>query len=347
MTTIPHSCPTIDRSDFLALEKPMASGQVSAGPCVKSFESAFAAKFDFKDAAAVSSGTAALHLSLLALGVKKGDEVVLPSYVCPALLNAISYTGAMPKVADVDYEDGNISCVAAKAQLTRKTKAIIVPHMFGEPADLQPLLSLGVPVIEDCAQAIGARYRGKYVGSFGVLSVFSFYATKMMTTGEGGMVVSADKRLMARVRDMLSYDHHPEFCVRFNNKMTDLQAALGCSQLKKLDKMISLRRSLARLYSERLKGLDMTFPFHSLLTTPVFYRYVVKISGRAQKVITGMKKRGINCERPLYKPVHQYLKLKGFPVTENLMKDSISLPIYPSLSFRDALRVVKEFYQQA
>jgi perosamine synthetase len=273
--------------------------------------------------------------------VGKGSEVILPTHVCTALLNAINYLGAKPVLVDVDYEDGNISVLDARRKLTRKTKAILVPHMGGEPADLSPLLKLGVPVVEDCAQAVGARYAGKPVGTFGTINIFSFYATKMMTTGEGGMVVSNDRKLMARVRDHLSYDHKLDYRVRFNYKMTDIAAAMGTAQLKKLDGFVRRRRVLAGIYHDALAGSSATLPQAGKVAEPVYYRFVVKVPS-AETIIRKAKARGINCEAPLFRPLHVYLGKKGFPVSDRLMKECVSIPLYPSLTDREAHRIASE-----
>ncbi|NTV29130.1 MAG: DegT/DnrJ/EryC1/StrS aminotransferase family protein [Candidatus Omnitrophica bacterium] len=338
---LPHSRPTLDDRDIAAVSKALSSGQVSMGPAVAAFEDRFARKLGVRQAAAVSSGTAALHLSLLALGVGKSDDVIIPTHVCTALLNAVNYVGARPVLADVDYADGNISAADVKKKLTRRTRAIIVPHLWGEPADLGALLKLGVPVVEDCAQATGALYKGKPVGTLGRIGVFSFYATKMLTTGEGGMVVANDQRLMKAVRDRLSYDHREDWQVRFNYKLSDLQAALGSSQLDRLDQFIERRRNLAAIYGEGLKGTGVTLPQGRAGSAGVAYRFVIKV-GNAASFIKRAQAAGIQCERPLFRPLHRYLGLKGFPVSERLMQESVSVPIYPSLKDSDARSISRE-----
>ena len=192
---IPHSRPTLDSSEATAVARVVNSGYVSEGAEVLKFERAFARYQGQKGAVAVNSGTAALHLALLALGVGKDDEVMIPSYVCTALLNAVLYTQARPRVVDVHFEDGNISTEAIQKNITKKVKAMVVPHMFGQPADIKDLMGFGMPVVEDCAQAVGASYENKKVGSFGAAGVFSFYATKMMTTGEGGIILTDNEKI--------------------------------------------------------------------------------------------------------------------------------------------------------
>jgi perosamine synthetase len=185
-------------------------------------------------AVTVSSGTTALHLALAALPIHPGDEVIIPSFVCTALLNAIRLTGATPVLADCDETHFNLSVTDVKKRLSSRTKALIVPHLFGQAADLNELLAIGLPVIEDCAQSLGSRYEGKMTESFGTLAVFSFYATKFLATGEGGMVASSDAGLMEHIRDLRYYDEKDDDRIRFNCKMTDMHAALGRSQLRRL-----------------------------------------------------------------------------------------------------------------
>ncbi len=341
MPNVPHSRPTIGHKEIRAVVKALHGKHLCSGCYVEAFEEAFAGRAGMKYAVAVSSGTAAIHLSLLALGIKAGDEILLPTYVCTALLNAVNYVGAKAVLVDVDYEDGNISFLEASKKISKKTKAVVVPHMFGEPADVWPFLELGIPVIEDCAQSLGARYAGRPVGSFGLISVFSFYGTKMLATGEGGMVASNDRRVIRMVRDLAAYDQRKDYKVRFNYKMSDIQAALGLAQLVKLDRMLAVRRSIARSYDDFLGRFDVDLPAKDLLTEPVFFRYILKIPGRAQKIINAMKELGVNAEKPVFKPLHQYLRQGGFPVADKLMKDSVSLPIYPSLK-RDELNKVKK-----
>ncbi|MBI5682451.1 MAG: DegT/DnrJ/EryC1/StrS aminotransferase family protein [Deltaproteobacteria bacterium] len=188
---IPHSKPTIEKEELSAVSDVLSLGQISQGLQVKEFERHFEEFFGLKKAVAVNSGTSALHLALIAVGVKTGDEVVIPSFVCTALLNAVNYIGAVPVIADINEEDFNLSPGDTKKRITKKTKAIIIPHMFGTPCnEIHGFKDIGIPIIEDCAQSIGAKISGHYVGTMGDVSTFSFYATKIMTTGEGGMVAS-------------------------------------------------------------------------------------------------------------------------------------------------------------
>ncbi|MBU1863226.1 MAG: DegT/DnrJ/EryC1/StrS family aminotransferase [Candidatus Omnitrophica bacterium] len=339
---IPHSKPTIDSTDVKTVAAVIKSGYLTQGVKVAEFEKKLARYIGVRGAVTVSSGTAALHLALLTLEIKKGDEVIAPTYVCTAILNAINYTGARIRLVDVNPEDGNISVKEVKKKITRKTKAIIVPHMFGMPADIYELVKLGIPIIEDCAQAIGATYKNKKVGNFGVLSIFSFYATKMLTTGEGGAVVSNNLSLLNKIKDLREYDHKNDYQIRFNYKMTDIQAVLGINQLAKLKTFIAKRRKIAAQYNKELSHCDFELPVTRKDKKGVCFRYVIKVKRGQSRYFKYFKREGIICARPLYKPLHRYLRLKGFPVAERLTKESISIPIYPSLTSSQVASIIQK-----
>ncbi|MGC9310396.1 MAG: DegT/DnrJ/EryC1/StrS family aminotransferase, partial [Candidatus Aenigmatarchaeota archaeon] len=190
---VPHSRPTINEEDILCVASNLRSGKIATGGEVGVFEKEMSDYIGALGGVAVNSGTSALFLALKALEVKNGDEVILPSYVCASVLSAVNSTGAKPVLADIENEGYNICPKSAAEKITARTKSIIVPHMFGAPAGLEELLELKVPVIEDCAQSAGASYNGKKLGSFGAMSIFSFYATKVLTTGHGGMVLTCSK----------------------------------------------------------------------------------------------------------------------------------------------------------
>jgi dTDP-4-amino-4,6-dideoxygalactose transaminase len=346
---IPHSRPTLTKENISAVSRVIKSGFISQGEAVERFESELAKYIGVKGGVAVSSGTSAIHLSLIALGVKEGDDVAMPSYVCPALLNAINYIGAKPLLIDINPDTYNISPSDLKRKLTKKARAVIVPHIFGLPADIEEIMAIGIPVIEDCAQSVGAKYKGKRVGSFGHCSIFSFYATKVMTTGEGGMVASNSDKILEKVRDLRDYDHKPNYIVRYNYKMTDIQAALGISQLKRLDSFIAKRRKIAKLYNKKFSDLGIAIPKANSESGHIYFRYVIKKSGQ-WSVVSGQKleddlrffvNNGVKCMRPLFKPVHRYLKLKGFAETDRAWNELISIPIYPSLTDGDVIKIVR------
>lgn len=339
---VPHSRPTIDQDDVKAVADVLASGQIAQGEKVEEFEGAVARFVGTKYAVACSSGTSALHLALLSLGVGKGDEVVIPSYVCSALYFATLQAGAAPKIADISLSDLNLCAETVKKQVSGKTKAIIVPHMFGTPAEIDGLLALDIPVIEDCAQSLGAEYRGRKVGGFGDLSICSFYATKMMTTGEGGMVLTDDRELHARIRGLREYDKKPLRPARFNYKMTDFQAALGLSQLKKLSSFIQRRREIASIYDKGLSKHEMELPRVFPYKKSVFYRYVVKVDDVAG-VQGRVKKKGVACEKPVDEPLHRKLTAFKCPNSDKAYEHALSIPIYPSLSDAEILYVLEVF----
>lgn len=339
---IAHSKPTLGKAEAKALSDVMASGYLAQGPKVAAFEKAFSRFLGVRGAVAVNSGTSALHLTLLALGIKPGDEVIIPSYVCTAVLNAVNYTGAKAVLADISI-GFNLSYDSARRRITKHTKAIILPHLFGYPAEIDRFLSLGIPIIEDCAQSIGAVYKGRKAGSFGKAAIFSFYATKMMTTGYGGMVASNDKQLLDRVKDLREFDHRDDYKPRFNYQMSDLAARLGIAQFKKLPQFIRKRIAIARQYAQAFGNYSASCGCHS---QPVFYRYIIMV-GNIERAIRLLATRGIEAKRPVYKPIHRYLNLppRDFPVTEQVYKTALSIPIYPSLTGKETDYIIKNVLQ--
>jgi len=339
-SVIPHSRPTLAAEDIRAVTDVVRSGHLAQGEQVRRFEDAVARFLGRRGGVATSSGTSALHLALLALGVGAGDEVLVPSYTCVALLHAIQYVGATPRIADVDPGDYNLSPRAARRHITPRTRAVIVPHMFGAPADLDAIVSWGIPVIEDCAQALGATYRGRPAGSFGVLTVCSFYATKVITTGEGGMVLSDSDPLLRRIRDLRDYDGRSSLALRFNYKMTDMQAALGLSQLERLEGFLARRQALAARYAAALRRLPVRLPEATPDRTHIFYRYVIGVqdaAGLARRLRTS----GIEAKAPVARPLHQLLGLTGYPGAEDAARHAVSIPLYPSLCDADADAVLR------
>jgi dTDP-4-amino-4,6-dideoxygalactose transaminase len=327
---ITHSKLVLEEESLARAMDVLRSGQVAQEGIVKSFEEDAAAFVGVSYGVAVSSGTAALHLSLLSLGVGEGSEVILPSYVCTALLNAVQYVRATPMLADIDPATYNITVEHVRNAITDRTKALIVPHMFGLPADIDAIVSLGIPVIEDCAHSVGARVKGKCTGSFGRLSIVSFYATKMLGAGEGGMVFTDDCGLAETVSDLRAYDEKETYVVRYNYKMTDLQAAVLGVQLKNLPRFIERRREIAAIYHRRLEGLGVSAPAAPEERGHIYYRYIVGVQDPGE-FISHMRERGIECKRPVFKPLHRYLDLPGYPCSEEAWKRTVSIPIYPSL----------------
>ena len=330
---IPHSRPTIGIEEKKACEAVLDSLEIAQGRKVEEFEKKFAAFTGRRAGIAVSSGSAALQLALSALRLSRGDQVIVPSFTCVALLHAVDQAGARPVVGDIDPEDFNLAVEEVKKKITRKTKAMIVPHSFGRAARMRELLRFGIPVIEDGTQALGAHEDGRPVGSFGVMSIFSFYATKMITTGEGGMVLTDSRRLAAWVLDRRDYDKKEKYLLRTNSKMTDLEAAMGIEQLKKLPLFIARRREIAARYHEAFQGKGLILPSAGEGRDHVFYRYVLRIPQKTPAWIRNFREEQIDAKRPFFKPLHRYLDFPDarFPQTVKAMKEACSLPIYPSL----------------
>jgi len=336
---IPHSRPTLGEEEAQAAARVVASGQLAEGPQTAHFESEFAAFLGRPHAIAASSGTAALHLVLAAMGIGPGDEVILPSFVCSAVLNAVNYTGAKAVLADIEAATLNMDPLDAARRLSRRTKALIVPHMFGLPAGLERLLGLEVPIIEDCAQSVGAFHGSRPLGSWGHAAVFSFYATKVLAAGEGGMVVTSDRELADRVRDLKTYDKRDVYRTRFNYKLTDIQAAVGRIQLGKLPSFIHRRRQIARRYHAAFERLPMRPPPDR--PEHIYFRFVADVGTDCAAAIRRAGQQGIGCERPVHTPLHRLLKLEDFSQTDSAWRQCLSIPIYPSLTDSEVEKVIR------
>src|SRR5881296_2961660 len=328
---IPHSRPTVSAEDAERVARVVRSGRLAQGTEVEAFERELAARLGVAAVAAVSSGSAALELSLRALDVGHGDEVVVPTYSCDALHHAVTRCGATPVLADADPATLGPSAQDVARRLTRRARAVVVVHPFGLAVDLDPFLALGVPVVEDCAQAIGARVAGRPVGSRGALAACSFYATKLLTTGEGGAVVGTALRV-ARVRDARDYDEREDLVPRFNFKLTDVQAALGRSQLGRLDTFIARRRAIAARYRARLASLAGCRPPDDAGERHVFHRFVVTLERPVGPLLERLARGGIAVRRPVFRPIHRALGLGGYPEADRLWTHCLSLPCYPSLT---------------
>jgi len=340
---IPHSRPTIGFEEEGRVTEVIRSGHIGQGTVVQEFEDAFSDMLGIKNAASTNSGTSALHLVLLGMGVGQNDEVIIPSYVCTALLNAVKYTGAKPVLADIDPKTFNIDPGDVKKRLTKHTRAVIVPHMFGLPADLDRLLVLDVPIIEDCAQTVGSTYQDKQIGTLGYAAAYSFYATKVMTTGEGGMIVSGDKDLIDRVKDLREYDQRDKYKIRYNYKMTDMNAAVGIAQLDKLEFFIHKRREIAEQYNRAFQSFSIGLPGNC--TGNIYFRYILNVHSDAGPWIRMLGEYEISCAKPVYYPLHLYQGFAGYPNTEHAWNQTLSIPIYPSLSEENINRIIEAFTQ--
>ncbi len=344
---IPHSRPTFGAAEEQAVRDVLRSGRLAQGPEVEQFERELGHWFQGLGGVAVSSGTVAIELALRALGVGEGDEVIMPSYVCAALWHATTRVGARPVLADIEGERFGLDPAAVRRALTARTKALLVPHLFGLPANVTALEQLGVPIVEDCAQTLGALEAGRPVGTVGQVAVCSFYATKLLGAGEGGMVLSRDERLLAHVRRLRQYDEDEVLTTGASNcKMSDLHAAIARCQLTRLPDLLTRRRAIAARYREAWAGLPVQLPAVPAGCTHSYFRFVVTArDGRADSDAAGLlmaqaARQGVQCRRPIFQPLHRYLGLEGFPETERAFRTALSVPLYPSLNDEEVHRVI-------
>lgn len=331
---IKHSDPFLPPGTAKALSQVLRSRRLAEGPYVRKLERAFARAVGQPEAVATSSGSAALHLALRALGVGAGDRVVVPAYACSALALAPLYLGAKPTCADVD-EDGLLESSEVKKVLRKRARAIILVHTYGKWADPRPLMELGVPVIEDVAHGFGGRVPSGRMGSSGMLTVTSFYATKFVGAGEGG-AVAGPASLIAKIREWKTYDKKDAFDLRYNYKMSELHAAVAYCQIGCLPEVIRRRRRIADGYSQVLSGGTFALPRggHHL-----FYRYVVRTT-QARAAARRLAQGGIETVKPVHRPLH--LDLGGScPQAERLWREDVSLPIYPHLPAAAVRRVAR------
>jgi len=318
---IPHSAPCIGQEEADACLRVLHSGHLAQGREVEAFERECAEFVGRRHAVAVNSGTSALHLALDALGIANGDPVAVPSYACAALITAVTLQRARPVLCDSGPEYN------LDPEGVNPDAAVIVPHLFGAPAPI-PDSRL---VIEDVAQSMGGP-----TGKAGIVTVTSFYATKLMTSGEGGMLLTDDEGFAAHARDRRDYDNRDEFVPRYNYKMTDLQAAIGREQLKKLPGFIARRRATAHRYQEAFASLALELPDPR---DHVFFRYVVGTDAR-DTLEADLRQDGIEAKRPVYRPAHHYFG-GSFPAAQRAYERCLSLPIYPSLVEDDVTRVIE------
>lgn len=341
---IPHSTPCLDQNDIDAITNTVKSGIIAPNSKAVEFENRIADYIGVKGCFVTTSGTVSLHLALLALGIKRGDKVLLPSLVCYAVLDAVNYVGLEPVFVDIEPNSYNISVKDIKNKLHHKPRVIIVPHIYGESANISDIVELGVPVIEDCCQALGGQSGEKILGSIGVISVFSFYATKIIATGSGGAVATNSESLLGKIREIGSNYYKNDYKVRYNYRMADLQASLGLSQLSKLDFFLDRRKSIAVIYDKNFNDLDVVKPILTPNRSHIFYRYMVRVKDKRDDYIRMMADRGIICEKPDY-PLHRFAKLSPskYPNTEAAYNSTVSIPIYPYLSDSEILHITKSF----
>ncbi|MBI4355764.1 MAG: DegT/DnrJ/EryC1/StrS family aminotransferase [Candidatus Omnitrophica bacterium] len=356
--TIQIASPVLGAEERRNLLACLRSGWVSArGPFVEQFETAFRHLCRTRYAVAVSSGTAALHVSLAALGVERGDEVIVPALTFIATANAVTYTGARPRFADVDPVSWTLDPDAVRRCLTKRTRAIIAVHLFGHPAPLAPLRRLaqrhGLALIEDACQAEGAVYRGRPVGGIGDAGCFSFYGNKTLTTGEGGMLVTNDRRLWQRAQ--LLRDHgmsprrrywHP--VIGFNYRLTNLQAALGMAQYHRLRILLRRRRAIATAYTRRLRRVPgLVLPSELAGTRHAYWMYALLVQRPFPLTRDALARRlaraGVET-RPFFTPLHRqppYRSAEHFPVAERLAREGLMLPSSSHLTSQTITKICR------
>ena len=326
----------------------------SKGEFLSKFEGAFGEFIGAQHASAVTSGTTALHLALLALGVGDGDEVIVPTFTYIASVNSIVYTGANPVFVDSVADTWQMDPDDVRKKITPKTRAIMVVHLYGHPCDMDALISIarenGISVIEDCAEAFGSRYKGKYVGTFGEIGVFSFFGNKTITAGEGGMVVTNDETLYDRAvhfkgQGLAKHREYWHDVIGFNYRMTNICAAIGLAQLERANELIERKRKLAKRYDDLLKGLPLVphgehgDVFHSYW----MYSVLAETPEARDKLREHLAEDGIET-RPTFYPVHTMpmytSKFQRHPVAENLGWRGINLPSWPDLSSEETGYIV-------
>jgi len=340
---IPVAAPCLGEKELEYVTDCVRSGWISSlGEYVRRFEQQFAAYCGARHGIATHNGTVALHLALVALGIGADDEVIVPSLTFVATANAVTYTGARPVFVDSHPDTWTIDPQAAAQAITARTRAIIAVHLYGHPADMDPLRALasqhGLRLIEDAAEAHGARYKGRRAGSLADLAVFSFYGNKIITTGEGGMVLTDDDALAQRcwfLENQAKSNENPYFHpeIGYNYRMTNMQAALGVAQLERIEELIAVRARNAQHYDRRLAGVPgLTRPPCAAWAENVYWMYSVLVDGSygppRDQVMAGLRRRGID-SRPVFYPLHllpMYQRGERLPVAERLGRQGINLP---------------------
>lgn len=350
---IPIAQPLLGADEYEAVLSVLKSGLMAQGPQVAAFERAFAEVCQVKEAVAVSSGTAALHLALLAHGIGPGDEVITSPFSFAATGNTILLVGAKPVFVDIEPDTYNLDPSLVEQAITPRTKAIMPVHLYGNPADMGRLVPLaqahGLALIEDACQAHGATVDGTPVGGFGA-GCFSFYPTKNMTTGEGGIVTTNDPEIAESVRLWRSHGQKQRYvhvALGYNLRMNDIQGALGVVQVKKLADFNERRIQNAAYLTERLKAYVQT-PVVRPGHRHVYHQYTIQARGDRDQWIAQLNERGVGTGVHYPRPIHKqpYYVEQGFdtslPVSEAAAQQVISLPIHPALTQDDLDRVAQE-----
>lgn len=326
----------------------------SKGKYVGLFEVAFADYVGVPHAATVSNGTVALHLALLALGIGEGDEVIVPTFTYIASVNAITYTGAKPVFCDSSEDTWQMDPADVERKITKRTRAIMAVHLYGHPCDMDSISKIAKQhdlfVIEDCAEALGSRYKGKHVGTFGDVACFSFFGNKTITTGEGGMVTTTDPSIDQRIRklkgqglsDVREYWHD---VVGYNYRMTNICAAIGLAQIERVNDILERKLQIASLYADKLKALPIRY--HQPVGDVVHSYWICSILTKAADICDSTRRALANAgveTRPLFPPIHLMPIYHGapgdFPIAEDISRRGFNLPSYPELTESDIDRIV-------
>lgn len=355
---IPLIKPDAGEEEASAVKRVFETGFLAQGPTTKRFEQEFAEKIGVKHASATTSCTAALQLAVASLGIGGGEEVIIPSFTFPASANAVAREGAKPVFCDIDLGSYNIDASKVEELITERTTAVMPVHLFGQSVDMDPLMALaekhGLRVIEDAACAVGTLYKEKHVGGFGDFGCFSFHPRKVLTTGEGGMITTNDDSL-SEIASSLK-DHGKTFREGkmlfgrrgFNYRLSDVLAAIGLTQLNKLDSTIKRRQELAGRYTELLEDVeDVVPPAQTPYGNHTFQSYVLLIEkkGVRDKIIALLKEKGIETQIGTY-AVHlqpAYSNEKTFlPNSEHAFQNTLTLPLYTQMTETEQETVVTE-----
>jgi perosamine synthetase len=364
---IPLAKPFIDKNDVKAIKGVLKSERLSIGPKVEQFEKAFARLIGTKYAVAVNSGTSGLHLCIKALGIKQGDEVITTPFSFVSSSNCVLFEGAKPVFVDVDENTFNINPDLIEEKITKKTKAILPVHIFGQSCDMKKIMAIAkkhkLKVIEDACESIGATNKRKKTGTFGDAAVFAFYPNKQMTTGEGGMIVTNDlkvSKLCSSYRNQgrgesMQWLLHER--LGYNYRMSELHAALGVSQISKINKMLSKRKKVVNKYLKALKKItQITLPTVKKGNIHAWFVFPIKVPEKYRnKLVNHLLERGIQSKAYFYPPIHlqpfyrkEFGYRKGdFPVTEKLSNSIIILPLYIGMKKKEVLKVkkaIEEFF---
>jgi perosamine synthetase len=355
---IPVSRPALGKEEAEAVARVMESGMIAQGQVVAEFERSFASYCGVEHAIATNNGTTALHAALLAAGISPMDEVIVPSFTFIATATSVSMCGARPVFADVDDRTFTLDPASVEDLITPKTRAVMGVHLFGQPFDIPALSGIcrdhDLLLIEDAAQAHGSTFRGQKAGSFGKLACFSFYATKNMTTGEGGMVTTDDAELADRIRLLINHGQKEKYLhttLGYNYRMTDMGAAMGLVQLKKLDGMNARRTANARYLNRSFRCPGLVTPYERPDSTHVYHQYVLKVEKGSRLTRDGLMQalaeRGIGTAIHYPRPVHDQPLYRGqqgkdpCPVSSRLASVVLSLPVHPLVSDDDLKNIVQ------